>query len=148
MGKAEICLQQLTDRGNSIMMALLLILLVPGPCKVLLVAAAAGGPWGCSAAQEVMVSVLPISTQPSAAANPAPHSSPHSFIALPTSFCPWPVTQLQMFLSQLSLPKTSEKFWASTAFGLLFRTCLTNSKARNKHHGHNWGSNTKRSHPF
>ena len=84
MGKAGICLGQLTARGNKIIMALLLILLVPGPWKVMLVAAAAGREVHGAAVllRQVMVSVLPITT------NPAPYGSPYSFIVLSTPFCP------------------------------------------------------------
>lgn len=40
VGKAGICLSQLSAKGSKIIMALLLILLVPGPSKVILVVAA------------------------------------------------------------------------------------------------------------
>lgn len=98
-----------------------------GPWKVLLVAAASREVPGAAALLRVTLSVLPISTQASGATNPAPHSSPHSFIALPTPS--WPRTQLQTLLSQLSLPKTHEEFWSIATFGLSFRT-LTDSKPR------------------
>lgn len=130
MGKAGICLEQLIARGNKTIMALLLILLVQGPWEAMLVTAAGSEVHGAAVLlRQVTVSVLPISTEASGAANPAPSTSPYSFIALSTPFCPWPRTQLQILLSQPSLPKTAEKPWASAAFGHLVRNCLTDSNA-------------------
>lgn len=109
MGKTRICLRQVTARGNKIIMALLLILLVLGPWKVLLVAAAGREVHGAAVLLwQGMVYMLPISTQAPGATNPAPYSSPYSFIALSTPFCPGHRTQLQILLIWLRLPKTGE----------------------------------------
>lgn len=102
----------------------------PGPWKAMLVAAAAREFHGAAVLlRQAMLSVLPISTQTSGATSPAPDSSPDSFTALSTPFCPWPRARLPVLLSRLSLPKTAEKPWAGAAFGHLFGTCLTDSNA-------------------
>lgn len=128
-GKTGICLGQLTARGNKIITALLLILLVLGPWKVLLVFAAGREVHGAAVLlQQGMVSMLPITTQAPGATNPAPYSSPYSFIALSTTFCPGTWHSSKFCLSGSASPKL-ERSWAGAAFGHLFRTCLTDNNA-------------------